>query len=130
MNQALILIDIQNDYFPGGAMELVGSPEAGAQAGKLFQAFREKALPSFTFSIYPLGPGLPFSCPTPEESKSIRAWPPPTRDRDPKEFSQQLSRDPVTRPSPGARHRATGHRGDDDPYVHRLHHPGRCRSGV
>lgn len=45
MNQALLLIDIQNDYFPGGAMELVGSPVAGEQAGKLLQAFRQKARP-------------------------------------------------------------------------------------
>lgn len=45
MNQALLLIDIQNDYFPGGAMELVGSPSAGMQAGRLLQAFRKKALP-------------------------------------------------------------------------------------
>jgi nicotinamidase-related amidase len=45
MNQALLLIDIQNDYFPGGAMELVGSPEAGLQAGKLLQLFRQKSLP-------------------------------------------------------------------------------------
>ena len=29
MNQALLLVDIQNDYFPGGAMELAGSAEAG-----------------------------------------------------------------------------------------------------
>jgi len=28
MNQALLLIDIQNDYFTGGAMELVGSEVA------------------------------------------------------------------------------------------------------
>ena len=73
MNQALLLIDIQNDYFPGGAMELAGSPEAGAQAGKLLRAFREKHFPSFTCSIYPLARGLPFSFPTPEGSKSIRA---------------------------------------------------------
>jgi len=45
MNQALLLIDIQNDYFPGGAMELVGSPLAGVQAGKLLQAFRQRSLP-------------------------------------------------------------------------------------
>lgn len=45
MNQALLLIDIQNDYFPGGAMELVRSPEAGIQAGKLLQAFRQKSMP-------------------------------------------------------------------------------------
>ena len=45
MTQALLIVDIQNDYFPGGAMELVGSPEAGVQAGKLLQRFRAKALP-------------------------------------------------------------------------------------
>ena len=27
MAKALLLIDIQNDYFPGGAMELVGRHE-------------------------------------------------------------------------------------------------------
>jgi nicotinamidase-related amidase len=45
MNQALLLVDIQNDYFPGGAMELAGSTEAGLEAGKLLQAFRQKFLP-------------------------------------------------------------------------------------
>ena len=45
MSQALLIIDIQNDYFPGGAMELAGSLEAGVQAGKLLQAFRQKSRP-------------------------------------------------------------------------------------
>jgi nicotinamidase-related amidase len=45
MNQALLLIDIQNDYFPGGAMELVGSQEAGQKAGRLLQVFRQNSLP-------------------------------------------------------------------------------------
>ncbi len=45
MQQALVLVDIQNDYFPGGAMELVGSSEAGLRAGRLVQVFREKSLP-------------------------------------------------------------------------------------
>jgi nicotinamidase-related amidase len=31
MKRTLLIIDIQNDYFRGGAMESVGSPEAGAQ---------------------------------------------------------------------------------------------------
>lgn len=44
MKQALLLIDIQNDYFPGGAMELAGSPEAGERAGRLAQAFRAASL--------------------------------------------------------------------------------------
>ncbi len=45
MKQALLLIDIQNDYFPGGRMELVGSEEAGRAAGRLLAAFRAAALP-------------------------------------------------------------------------------------
>jgi nicotinamidase-related amidase len=45
MNQALLIVDIQYDYFPGGAMELVGSAEAGLRAGKLLEAFRVKGLP-------------------------------------------------------------------------------------
>ena len=32
MNKALLLIDIQNDYFPGGAWELSHVDEAAAQA--------------------------------------------------------------------------------------------------
>ena len=44
MAQALMIVDIQNDYFPGGAMELVGSSHAGGQAGKLLQAFRQRAI--------------------------------------------------------------------------------------
>lgn len=39
---ALILIDIQNFYFPGGAVELVEPEKAGEQAAKLLNHFREK----------------------------------------------------------------------------------------
>ena len=35
MKSALIFIDIQNDYFPGGAMELAGMNQAAAQAQEL-----------------------------------------------------------------------------------------------
>ncbi len=45
MNQALVLVDIQNDYFPGGTMELVGSPAAGVKAGNLLREFRRRSLP-------------------------------------------------------------------------------------
>lgn len=45
MSIALILVDIQNDYFPGGAMEVVGATAAAGQAAKLLAAFRLKALP-------------------------------------------------------------------------------------
>ena len=63
MNQALLLIDIQNDYFPGGAMELVGSPEAGAQAGTLLRVFREKALPVIHIQHLSTRPGATFFLP-------------------------------------------------------------------
>jgi nicotinamidase-related amidase len=45
MATALLLVDIQNDYFPGGAMEVVGSTEAALNAATLLAAFRAKPLP-------------------------------------------------------------------------------------
>lgn len=45
MTKALVIIDIQNDYFPGGKMELVGSLEAANNAAKVLEDFRAKALP-------------------------------------------------------------------------------------
>jgi nicotinamidase-related amidase len=43
--QALILIDIQNDYFPGGDMELVGIDRASANAAELLGRFRDGRQP-------------------------------------------------------------------------------------
>ncbi|MDM1293036.1 cysteine hydrolase [Sphingobacterium sp. N143] len=45
MNKALIVIDIQNEYFEHGGMELVNPVPASIQAGKIIQRFREKGLP-------------------------------------------------------------------------------------
>lgn len=45
MNTALILIDIQNDYFPKGRMTLDGAPEAAANAARLLEAARSSGLP-------------------------------------------------------------------------------------
>lgn len=45
MKTALILIDIQNDYFPNGKMEVVGSKQASINAKKILEKFRkEKSL--------------------------------------------------------------------------------------
>jgi len=41
MKTALLLIDIQKDYFSGGKMELVNPLEAGQKAYQLLQCFRE-----------------------------------------------------------------------------------------
>ena len=45
MTTALLIVDIQNDYFPRGAMEVVGAEAAGAQAAKLLALFREQGRP-------------------------------------------------------------------------------------
>ena len=45
MSKALVLIDLQNDYFPGGRMELAGADAAVARAAGLLQAFRDQGLP-------------------------------------------------------------------------------------
>jgi len=45
MNPALVLIDIQQDYFPKGRMEVSGAVGASRAAKKLLDHFREKNLP-------------------------------------------------------------------------------------
>ena len=46
MKTALILIDIQNDYFPGGKGELVKPLEAAIQARQLLDFFRKQKWPT------------------------------------------------------------------------------------
>lgn len=45
MNPALLIIDLQNDYFPGGKMELVEITSAAAKAKQLISFFRQKNWP-------------------------------------------------------------------------------------
>jgi len=47
MKQALILVDIQNDYFTGGTMELSEMDAAAKNCARLLQAFRQKKAPIF-----------------------------------------------------------------------------------
>jgi len=63
MQTALLLIDIQNDYFPGGAMELAGSPEAGQRAAALLASFRGKGLPVIHVQHISTRPGATFFLP-------------------------------------------------------------------
>ena len=42
MSRALVIVDIQNDYFPGGAHPLVGLEDAAAAARKVFDASRAR----------------------------------------------------------------------------------------
>jgi nicotinamidase-related amidase len=45
MKSALILIDIQNDYFPGGACELFQPEQAAVKAKQVLEYFREHDMP-------------------------------------------------------------------------------------
>ena len=63
MKPALVIIDIQNDYFPGGKMELEGSPAASLQAAKLLEAFRARSLPLVHVQHVSNRPGASFFLP-------------------------------------------------------------------
>jgi nicotinamidase-related amidase len=46
MAKVLLLIDIQNEYFPGGKMELVGTQHLSQNAGRLLQLCRKQGIPA------------------------------------------------------------------------------------
>jgi nicotinamidase-related amidase len=60
---ALVVIDIQNDYFPGGAMELEGAEAAGLRASEALARFRGKKLPVIHVRHLSLRPGATFLLP-------------------------------------------------------------------
>ena len=60
---ALLVIDIQNDYFPGGAMELEGAEAAGEKAGEAIRRFRERGLPVIHVRHLSVRPGSTFFIP-------------------------------------------------------------------
>ena len=70
---ALLLIDIQNDYFPGGLMALEGMEAAAAKAAELLAEFRARDWPRFRTSMrWPLI-GLPVvSRRVPRVNNSVR----------------------------------------------------------
>jgi nicotinamidase-related amidase len=63
MTTALVLVDIQNDYFPGGNMTLEGMDAAAANAAKLLAGFRERGLPVFHVRHLSVRPGATFFVP-------------------------------------------------------------------
>src|ERR1700687_1721687 len=82
MNNCLILVDLQNDYFPGGTMELVGIEEAAAHAQMLLTKFREAKLQVIHVQHISARPGATFFLPgtdgarihhmvTPQEDETI-----------------------------------------------------------
>ncbi|MBU2646270.1 cysteine hydrolase [bacterium] len=63
MTQGLILIDIQNDYFPAGKMELVQIDQAARNASRVLTVFRKNQLPIFHVQHISNRPGATFFLP-------------------------------------------------------------------
>jgi len=69
MKRALLVIDMQNDYFPGGKMELVGINKASAIVAQLLAMFRTKKQPIFHIQHLSISPGATFFLPDTEGAK-------------------------------------------------------------
>jgi len=61
--RALLIIDIQNDYFPGGKMELEGADAAAANASGALARFRKEGAPVFHVRHLSTRPGATFFLP-------------------------------------------------------------------
>jgi nicotinamidase-related amidase len=63
MNTALVIVDVQNDYFPEGKMPLVGPVEASQQAARLLDCFRATQRPIIHIQHIALRPSAAFFLP-------------------------------------------------------------------
>jgi nicotinamidase-related amidase len=62
-DRALLIIDIQNDYFPGGAMELEGADAAAENAAFALAGFRREKTPVIHVRHLSVRPGATFFLP-------------------------------------------------------------------
>jgi len=63
MKTALLIVDVQNDYFPDGKMELDGSAAACAHIKVVLERFRAKRLPVIYIRHISVGPRATFFLP-------------------------------------------------------------------
>ncbi len=63
MSKSLVLVDIQNDYFPGGAMELKNMDAASMRASAALERFRARGWPVFHVQHLSTRPGATFFLP-------------------------------------------------------------------
>ncbi|HEX3764332.1 MAG TPA: cysteine hydrolase family protein [Kofleriaceae bacterium] len=68
----MVIVDIQNDYFPGGRMELHGSDAASQRAGALLAHFRSRGLPVIHVQHISIRPGSTFFLP---DTEGVRIHP-------------------------------------------------------
>ena len=66
MKQGLVIIDVQNDYFEGGSMELVGMEAAADNCRNLLNRFRDQKAPIFHIQHLSVRPGATFFVPETE----------------------------------------------------------------
>jgi nicotinamidase-related amidase len=76
MKTGLLLVDLQNDYFPGGKMELTGILQASEKALRLLDHFRKNNLPIFHVQHVSIHPGATFFLPRTEGGKIYSALEP------------------------------------------------------
>ena len=63
MATGLILVDVQNEYFPGGRMELAGIERASANAREILSLFRDRGWPLFHVQHLSAKPDAPLFTP-------------------------------------------------------------------
>lgn len=63
MKTGLLLVDIQNDYFPGGSMELVSMDAAAGAASTVLAKFRDEKHPVYHVQHVSARPGATFFLP-------------------------------------------------------------------
>ena len=69
MTQGLLIVDLQNDYFDGGALPLSGINEAADKAHELLTMFRDKGQPVFHIQHLSVRPGATFFVPDTDGAK-------------------------------------------------------------
>lgn len=62
-NRALLIVDVQNDYFEGGKFTLVGIDKAAQNCKRLLEHFRTNKLPIIHIQHFFVGENAPFFAP-------------------------------------------------------------------
>ena len=70
MKTGLVLVDIQNDYFPGGSMELVSMESAAETAARILGEFRASRNPVYHIQHLSVRPGATFFIPGTEGAET------------------------------------------------------------
>ncbi len=131
MNNCLILVDLQNDYFPGGAMELVGIQSAAANAQILLNEFRKTKAPVIHIQHISAHPGATFFLPDTDGAK-INQMITPRRNETVvvKNYPNAFRNTSLGRNSEERKHLQPGDLRSNEPHVHRRNHSRCFRLGI